>query len=175
MFWYKTKCWLICKLMYRFLFTLFVSFNVINCFGIVNTFHKLMNFAWVFFIKYHMTSLSISWLGVVLSKVVSLLIYFIYYVLEVDMFLLSGIMPSICCINWTNITFKLYFGVSFEMMTLCQRFLIYPTSLSPLVNLGFWPCRFLLKLNFENLLNLFAKNDKTFIIPKALIKCKELC
>jgi hypothetical protein len=41
--------------------------------------------------------------------------------------------------------------------------------------LQFWPCRFLLKLNFENLLNLFAKNVKTFFIPKALNKCKELC
>jgi len=119
-----------------------------------------------FFIKYHTTSLSISWLEVVLSKVVSLFIYLIYYVLEVDMFLLSGIMPSICCIDWTNITFKLYFGVSFEMMTLCQRFLIYPTSSSPLANLEFWPCRFLLKLNFENLLNLFAKMIKNLSFPR---------
>jgi len=85
--------------------------------------------------------------------------------------LLSGIMPFICCINWTNITFKLYFGVSFEMMTWCQRFLIYPPSSSPLADLQFWPRRFLLKLNFEN----FAKNDQTFLIPKVLIKCKELC
>jgi hypothetical protein len=41
--------------------------------------------------------------------------------------------------------------------------------------LQFWPCKFLLKLNFENLFNLFAKNGKTFLIPKELIKCKELC
>jgi hypothetical protein len=105
-----------------------------------------------------------TWLSIVKGCEFSYLFHLLCF--GTGYFLLSGIMPSICCINWTNVTFKLYFGVSFEMMTLCQRFLIYPPSSSPLAGLQFWPCRFLLKLNFENLLNLFAKKVKHFSFPK---------